>query len=67
MHKLLCLARRGASRWPRRRARRRTFTVALRPLADEKAVFATVESRNVVPARARIGGTVARAVGARRR
>jgi multidrug efflux pump subunit AcrA (membrane-fusion protein) len=34
------------------------FTVALRPLADEKAVFATVESRNVVPARARIGGTV---------
>lgn len=28
-------------------------------LADEKAVFATVESQNVVPARARIGGTVA--------
>ncbi len=27
-------------------------------LSDEKAVFATVESRNVVPARARIGGTV---------
>lgn len=27
-------------------------------VADEKAVFATVESRNVVPARARIGGTV---------
>jgi RND family efflux transporter MFP subunit len=35
-----------------------TFTVHLRPLADEKAVFATVESRNIVPARARIGGTV---------
>jgi RND family efflux transporter MFP subunit len=35
-----------------------TFTVALRPLADEKAVFATVESQNVVPARARIGGTI---------
>jgi multidrug efflux pump subunit AcrA (membrane-fusion protein) len=34
------------------------FTVALRPVVDEKAVFATVESRNVVPARARIGGTV---------
>ena len=34
------------------------FTVALRPLADEKAVFATIESRNVVPARARIGGTI---------
>jgi RND family efflux transporter MFP subunit len=28
-------------------------------VADEKAVFATVESRRVVPARARIGGTVA--------
>ena len=27
-------------------------------VSDEKAVFATVESRNVVPARARIGGTV---------
>lgn len=34
------------------------FTVTLRPLADEKAVFATVESQNVVPARARIGGTI---------
>ncbi len=36
-----------------------TFTVQLARLADEKAVFATVESPNVVPARARIGGTVA--------
>jgi RND family efflux transporter MFP subunit len=35
-----------------------TFTVAPKPVADEKAVFATVESANVVPARARIGGTV---------
>ena len=35
-----------------------TFTAQLRPVTDEKAVFATVESRNVVPARARIGGTV---------
>jgi RND family efflux transporter MFP subunit len=35
-----------------------TFTVTLRPLADEKAVFATIESQNVVPARARIGGTI---------
>jgi RND family efflux transporter MFP subunit len=34
------------------------FTVAARRVPDEKAVFATVESRNVVPARARIGGTV---------
>jgi RND family efflux transporter MFP subunit len=35
------------------------FTVASTRVADEKAVFATVESTNVVPARARIGGTVA--------
>lgn len=36
-----------------------TFTVQRAPLSDEKAVFATVESPNVVPARARIGGTIA--------
>jgi len=36
-----------------------TFTVRLSDVADEKAVFATVESPNVVPARTRIGGTVA--------
>lgn len=36
-----------------------TFTVEPKPVADEKAVFATVESANIVPARARIGGTVA--------
>ncbi|QWG25749.1 efflux RND transporter periplasmic adaptor subunit [Bradyrhizobium sediminis] len=35
-----------------------TLTVTLRPVADEKAVFATVESISVVPARGRIGGTV---------
>jgi RND family efflux transporter MFP subunit len=35
-----------------------TFTAAPKSVADEKAVFATVESANVVPARARIGGTV---------
>jgi RND family efflux transporter MFP subunit len=35
-----------------------TFIVAPQSVADEKAVFATVESANVVPARARIGGTV---------
>jgi RND family efflux transporter MFP subunit len=35
-----------------------TFTVVARTVPDEKAVFATVESRNVVPARARIGGTI---------
>jgi RND family efflux transporter MFP subunit len=36
-----------------------TFTVAPQTVSDDKAVFATVESRNVEPARARIGGTVA--------
>lgn len=36
-----------------------TFTVQRANLTDQKAVFATVESPNVVPARARIGGTVA--------
>ncbi len=35
-----------------------SFTVTARMVPDEKAVFATVESRNVVPARTRIGGTV---------
>jgi RND family efflux transporter MFP subunit len=34
------------------------FVVRVEPIADEKAAFATVESLNVVPARARIGGTV---------
>lgn len=33
--------------------------VTLVKIADEKAVFATVESVNVLPARARIGGTIA--------
>ena len=36
-----------------------TLTVEPKTVADEKAVFATVESTNIVPARARIGGTVA--------
>jgi RND family efflux transporter MFP subunit len=35
------------------------FAVTAREVADQKAVFATVESANVVPARARIGGTIA--------
>ena len=39
-------------------ARAGTLTVAARPVADEKAVFATVESVSVVPARGRIGGTI---------
>ena len=36
-----------------------SFTIAPQKVADEKAVFATVESANIVPSRARIGGTVA--------
>ena len=39
--------------------RRRRSPSASETLTDQKAVFATVESPNVVPARARIGGTVA--------
>ncbi|TAH68272.1 MAG: efflux RND transporter periplasmic adaptor subunit [Rhodopseudomonas palustris] len=35
-----------------------SVTVAQRSVADEKAVFATVESTSVVPARSRIGGTI---------
>lgn len=37
-----------------------TFTVKSVDVVDWKAVFATVESQNVTPARSRIGGTVAR-------
>lgn len=36
-----------------------TFMATLSSIADEKAVFATIESRRVVPGRSRIGGTVA--------
>ena len=39
--------------------RAETLTVVQRTVADEKAVFSTVESISVVPARSRIGGTVA--------
>jgi RND family efflux transporter MFP subunit len=35
-----------------------TYLVRTAPVTDEKAVFATVQSANVVPARARIGGTI---------
>ncbi|MQP68496.1 efflux RND transporter periplasmic adaptor subunit [Niveispirillum sp. SYP-B3756] len=34
------------------------FTVTLQPLPDEKAVFATVETVDKVPARVRTGGTI---------
>ncbi len=39
-------------------ARADVFAVASRSVADEKAVFATVESISVVPARGRIGGII---------
>jgi RND family efflux transporter MFP subunit len=39
-------------------ARAENLIVATRSVADEKAVFATVESVSVVPARGRIGGTI---------
>ncbi|MBU6443872.1 MAG: efflux RND transporter periplasmic adaptor subunit [Alphaproteobacteria bacterium] len=35
------------------------YLVTRAPVSDEKAVFATVETANVVPARARVGGTIA--------
>jgi RND family efflux transporter MFP subunit len=43
---------------PARLAAEDTLTVVQQSVADEKAVFATVESISVVPARGRIGGTV---------
>jgi RND family efflux transporter MFP subunit len=39
-------------------SRAETLVVAPKAVADEKAVFATVESISVVPARGRIGGTI---------
>lgn len=43
---------------PIARAQPATFTVATASIADQKAVFATVEAAHVVPARTRIGGTI---------
>jgi RND family efflux transporter MFP subunit len=39
-----------------------TFTVTKSMAADPKAVFATIESMNTIPARARIGGTLAQLI-----
>lgn len=41
------------------RAAEETFVVTSSAVPDQKAVFATIESRRVVPGRSRIGGTVA--------
>jgi RND family efflux transporter MFP subunit len=46
--------------WAGQATAEQAVDVAPSRIGDEKAVFATVESINVVPARARIGGTVAR-------
>jgi RND family efflux transporter MFP subunit len=48
----------GAASVPARLAAAESLTVTQQSVADEKAVFATVESISVVPARGRIGGTV---------
>ncbi|MCC7347083.1 MAG: efflux RND transporter periplasmic adaptor subunit, partial [Variibacter sp.] len=47
----------GAAAAPARAAE--TFVAALSSVPDEKAVFATVESRRIVPGRSRIAGTIA--------
>jgi RND family efflux transporter MFP subunit len=58
--RVLRLAIAAAMLWvPARLAAEDGLTVVQRPVADEKAVFGTVESISVVPARSRIGGTVA--------
>ncbi len=41
---------------------RLVLIVASVPMADQKAVLATVESLNIVPARARSGGTVGQVI-----
>ena len=44
-----------------------SYLIVQSSVADEKAVFATIESANVVPARARIGGTIIELQGPARR
>jgi len=45
--------------WSSSAATAESFVVKETSIQDDKAVFATVESKNVVPARARINGTIA--------
>jgi len=59
MRKLAILSLLAMADWSVAAARAEMLTVAPRQITDEKAVFATVESVSVVPARGRIGGTVA--------
>ena len=58
MRRLIAIAACGGARCGAPLASAETLTVAPRAVADEKAVFATVESISVVPARGRIGGIV---------
>ncbi|UFZ05146.1 efflux RND transporter periplasmic adaptor subunit [Bradyrhizobium ontarionense] len=59
MRRLSVLGLIAAMAWQAAPARAEMLTVSPRQVADEKAVFATVESISVVPARGRIGGTIA--------
>jgi RND family efflux transporter MFP subunit len=58
MRGLILLSLVAAATLPAALAGAETLTVAQRSVADEKAVFATVESISVVPARGRIGGII---------
>ncbi len=58
MRRLMSLSLVAAAALGAASAAAETLTVAPRQVADEKAVFATVESISVVPARGRIGGIV---------
>lgn len=58
MRRLIALSIVAAAALGSNAAGAEALTVALRPVVDEKAVFATVESISVVPARGRIGGTI---------
>jgi len=58
MRRLMVLSLVVAAACPAAWASAETLTVSSRQVADEKAVFATVESVSVVPARGRIGGTI---------
>jgi RND family efflux transporter MFP subunit len=54
----ICIAIAALALFSQRAVAEDSFVVTAQTVGDEKAVFATVESVNIVPARARIGGTV---------
>lgn len=55
---LALMALLGAAGAAGAKGRPASFTVTAQQITDQKAVFATVEAAHVVPARARIGGTL---------